>query len=189
MRFIAISIFVIFLALPAIGQDGKKIAEYQRREQLREEQEKRTAELNERLAELQNPAPRFIDRFVGITGNSWAISLVSEGGFFGFRTIAAINSDRKAYCGFDKDALILTDVSADLHDKLQSFVERPPVSETDSPEQVAGCKDCSRESIVVSVRSGDSIQSRTYVVSDTSPAVFRIYEAMYDFPGCREKGN
>ena len=189
MRVIATSIFVIFLALPAIGQDGKKIAEYQRQEQLREEQEKRTAELNERLAELQNPAPRFIDRFVGRTGNSWAISLVSEGGFFGFRTIAAINSDRKAYCGCDKDALILTDVPADIHDKLKSFAERLEVSETNRREQIAGCKDCSRESVVVSVRSGDSIRSRTYVVSDESPAVFRIYQIMYDFPGCLEKSN
>jgi hypothetical protein len=189
MKTIISLLSVIFLTGIAIGQDSKRVAEIERSEQLQEEHQKRVEELNERQAELQNPAPRFIDRFVGITGNSWAISLVSEGGFFGFRTIAAINSDKKAYCGFDKDALILTDVSTEIHDKLQTFVERPPVFEANRQEQIAGCKDCSKESLVVSVRSGSTIRSRTYAVSETSPAIFRIYETMYDFAGCREKSN
>ncbi len=189
MKAIVILIFVLILAGSAICQDSKKAAERNRREQLSEEQEKRIADLNERQTELQNPAPRFIDSFVGRTGNSWAISLVSEGGFSGFRTVAAINSDRKAYCGFDKDALILADVPVDIHDNLQAFVQRPLVFEANSREQIAGCKDCSRESLVVSVRSGGSVRSRTYLIADTSPAIFRIYETMYAFAGCRKLGN
>lgn len=188
MKAINAALLAFLFATACLGQD-KKAAEYERQEQMWREQEERIAQINERLAQLQNPAPRFIDKFVGITGKSWAVSLVSEGGFFGFRTVAAINSDKKAYCGFDDKSLILADVPSEVFEKLQAFVEEPPIFESAEKNQIAGCKDCSTESLIVSVRSGGSITSRKYLVSDTSPVIFRVYEAMYDFSGCREKGN
>ena len=185
MKILVISLFAIFLAGTALGQDSKKASELERREQLYEEHEKRVAELSERRAELRNPAPRFVNKFVGFTGNSWAVSLVSEGGFFGFRTIASMNSDKKAYCGFDSDSMIVADLPDELFFKLQAFVDRPPLVESQNSDGISGCKDCSIESIVISFRTGSDIRSQTYRVSETSPSIFRLYEAMYDFKGCQ----
>jgi len=185
MKVLVISLFVILLAGIGIGQIGKDVLERERQEQLREEHEKRVAQLNERQAELRNPAPRFVDKFVGFTGNSWAVSLVSEGGFFGFHTIASMNSDKKAYCGFNDNSMIVADLPEELFFKLQAFVDRPPLVEPENADRIPGCKDCSIESIVISFRSGSDIRSQTYRVSETSPTVFRLYEAMHDFKGCQ----
>jgi hypothetical protein len=186
MRVLAISLVVIFLAGTGIGQIGKDALERERREQqLQKEHEKRVTEVNERLAELRNPAPRFVDKFVGFTGNSWAVSLVSEGGLFGFRTIAAMNSDKKAYCGFDNDSMIVADIPDELFFKLQSFVDKPLHIGSADSNRIPACKDCSTESIVISFRSGSDIRSQTFRVSDSSSVVSRLYEAMYGFKGCQ----
>lgn len=185
MKILGTSLLVVFLAGIGIGQIGKDVVERERWNQLQEEHEKRVAELNGRLDELRNPAPRFVDSFVGRTGNSWAVSLVSEGGFFGFRTVASINSDKKAYCGFEKDSMVLVDVPDELISRLQIFVDRPPHVKMADADQPAGCKDCSTESIVVSIRSGSDIRSRTYTVDRSSERVSQIYDALYDFGGCR----
>lgn len=186
MRAFIISLVVVFFAGIAMGQDSKEAAESERRAQLLEEQRRRVEELNERLAELRNPAPRFVDRFVGTMGNSWAVSLVSKGGFFGFRTIASINSDKKAYCGFNNDSVIVANLPEELFFKIKAFVDRPPNVESKNTDQIPGCKDCSIESIVVSFRAGSDIRSQTYRVTESSPAVFRLYETMYDFKGCED---
>ena len=188
MKIILIFIVAALFVGTGVGQIAKGVVEREQRAKMERENDERLSDLEKRQAELQNPAPRFIDRFVGRTGNSWAVSLVSQGGFFGFRTVASINSDKKAYCGIDQDSMILVDVPEDLILQLKTLVDAPQDLELAHADHIAGCKDCSVESLVVSIRSGADIRSRTIKVSK-APEFSRIYDAMYNFRGCREKGN
>lgn len=154
----------------------------------RQDQEKRWEAIREASAN-SIPKPHLFEKLIGPTDESWVVSLITEGGIFGTRTLKNINSEGKLLCQATDEQFLTHDVASDRFGSISSLVpqlfNKKFVFETKSAARIKYCSDCSYQSVVLHRREKGSIVSHKFPLADGSSVISDLYDKISVLDGCQ----
>lgn len=160
-----------------------EVAEWNRQDQEKQLEAIREASMN------SIPKPHLFEKLIGPTDESWVVSLITEGGIFGTRTLKNINSDGKLLCQATDEQFLTDDIAQDRFGLISSLVpqlfNRKFVFETKPAARIKYCSDCSYQSVVLHRREKGSIVSHKFPLADGTGVISDLYDKISELNGCQ----
>lgn len=184
-------VVILFLAVCLAPHAFSQVTPQEVDEWNREDQLKQTEAIREYISANSIPKPNQFEKFIGQTDESWVMSLISEGGIFGTRTLKNINSNGKLLCQATDEQFLTDDVANDRFGPISSLVpqlfNKKFVFEAKPSAKIKYCSDCSYQSVVLHRRENGSIVSHKFPIADRK-VLSDLYYKISELKGCHATG-